>query len=248
MKKMFLVAAMAALSGCATGDVNLDIGPLFSTKNEPAATQAMRWDNAPASEGWTEATLAALDSHGQNLVNTTPADIDVWCPGYEKADKEGRKAFWTGLLSALSKHESTWQPAVVGGGGRWFGLVQISPATARYHGCRAGSGEALKDGAANLLRGADPRHHGAARRRGRGWDAGRGGRLGPVPPGLEARGHARLDAGPTLLPRLTGNRPEAPTPAAPSGRGGRARCDCLHLPSARQSPISAQTGAASGPR
>ncbi|MCB1348304.1 MAG: transglycosylase SLT domain-containing protein [Maritimibacter sp.] len=150
LKKMFLVAAMAALSGCATGDVNLDIGPLFSTKNEPAATQAMRWDNAPASEGWTEATLAALDSHGQNLVNTTPADIDVWCPGYEKADKEGRKAFWTGLLSALSKHESTWQPAVVGGGGRWFGLVQISPATARYHGCRAGSGEALKDGAANL--------------------------------------------------------------------------------------------------
>jgi hypothetical protein len=28
----------------------------------------------------------------------------------------------------------------VGGGGRWFGLVQISPATARYRGCQATSG------------------------------------------------------------------------------------------------------------
>jgi hypothetical protein len=38
----------------------------------------------------------------------------------------------------------------VGGGGRWFGLVQISPATARYRGCSATSGQALLDAEANL--------------------------------------------------------------------------------------------------
>jgi len=38
----------------------------------------------------------------------------------------------------------------VGGGGRWFGLVQIAPATARGYGCAASSGSMLKDGKANL--------------------------------------------------------------------------------------------------
>ncbi len=145
------LALAALLSGCATSEgLNLGFDGLFSTKSQPAAQPAMRWDHVPASDGWTEATLAALDSHGQNLVNTTPADIAQWCPGYEKADARGRKAFWTGLLAALAKHESTWQPKVVGGGGRWFGLVQIAPATAQGYGCTARSGEALKDGAANL--------------------------------------------------------------------------------------------------
>ncbi len=53
-------------------------------------------------------------------------------------------------MSALARYESTWNPRAVGGGGRWFGLVQIAPATARHYGCGATSGRALKDGAANL--------------------------------------------------------------------------------------------------
>jgi len=143
--------ALTALSGCADLDMEgFEFDALFSTKNPPAAEQAMRWDHHPASDRWTEATLAALDSHGQALVGTMPADVQTWCPGYESADGEGRKAFWTGLLSTLAKHESTWNPRAVGGGGKWFGLVQIAPATARHYGCGARSGEALKDGAANL--------------------------------------------------------------------------------------------------
>ena len=38
----------------------------------------------------------------------------------------------------------------MGGGGRWFGLVQIAPGTADAYGCAAQSGSALKDGAANV--------------------------------------------------------------------------------------------------
>ncbi|MEX0311682.1 MAG: lytic transglycosylase, partial [Tateyamaria sp.] len=38
----------------------------------------------------------------------------------------------------------------VGGGGKWYGLLQILPATARGYGCAAGTGAALKNGAANL--------------------------------------------------------------------------------------------------
>ena len=36
------------------------------------------------------------------------------------------------------------------GCGRWYGLLQILPATAQGYECAAGTGEALKSGAANL--------------------------------------------------------------------------------------------------
>lgn len=141
------IVAGLALAGCADGDFQMDT--LFSTKSEPTEA-VMRWDHRPESDSWTTTTLAALDTHGANLVNTMPADIDTWCPAYKSANLDGRKAFWTGLLSTLAKHESTWNPGAVGGGGKWFGLVQISPATARHYGCQARSGEALKDGDLNL--------------------------------------------------------------------------------------------------
>ncbi len=113
-------------------------------------TAPMRWDHLPQAEDWTASALAALDSHGANLPQITPRDIEAWCPAYPEADVEQRKAFWSGLISTLAKHESTWNPRAVGGGGLWFGLVQIAPPTARGYGCDARSGTALKDGSANL--------------------------------------------------------------------------------------------------
>lgn len=109
-----------------------------------------RWDHRPEAAAWTNAALAALDRHGVALVETVPRDAGVWCPGYVDATEQERKAFWVGLLSALAKHESTWNPEAVGGGGKWFGLVQISPATARGYGCEHASGDALKNGSGNL--------------------------------------------------------------------------------------------------
>ena len=110
----------------------------------------LAWEDIPQGDRWTEATMLALEDQGAPLLDLVPADIATWCPGYADASEEERAAFWAGLLSALAEHESTWNPRAVGGGGRWFGLVQIAPATARAYGCAARTGSALQDGADNL--------------------------------------------------------------------------------------------------
>lgn len=119
-------------------------------KAQKDALPVMRWDHRPEAEIWTRATLDAVVAPSSALTDIVPADIKSYCPAYPKASKEDRAAFWSGLLSALAKHESTWKPEASGGGGRWIGLTQIAPATAKGYGCEARSTKALKDGAANL--------------------------------------------------------------------------------------------------
>lgn len=109
-----------------------------------------RWQHRPRHAIWSGAALSALRGHGQPLVALTPRDVSYWCPAYGAAPSADRRAFWVGFLSALAKYESTYKARAVGGDGRWFGLLQISPGTARSYGCEARSGEALKSGAANL--------------------------------------------------------------------------------------------------
>ena len=109
-----------------------------------------RWAHRPGHMSWNHAAASALKTHGAALVRTVPGDIANWCPHYAKAGAAARRVFWIGFLSALAKHESTYRQDAVGGGGRWFGLLQISPGTARGYGCQAGSGEALREGGANL--------------------------------------------------------------------------------------------------
>lgn len=109
-----------------------------------------RWDHRPGGDEWTRGALAALLRHGAPLVRSVPRDIAGWCPGYAGSDAPRRRAFWVGFLSALAKYESTYRAGAVGGGGLWYGLLQILPGTARSYGCRARSGGALRDGADNL--------------------------------------------------------------------------------------------------
>jgi len=144
LRRLAVLAAALAVSACAT---------VPAVPPEPEVTLAsmtMAWDHRPEGRDWTAASFAALDSHGAALLDMMPADIAAWCPGYETASRDERRAFWTGLMSALAEYESTWNPEAVGGGGRWFGLVQIDPRTAQGYGCEATSGSALRDGAANL--------------------------------------------------------------------------------------------------
>ena len=138
-------AAVLALSGCVGHET------LSSRSAPPSETPLdMRWDHLDAGATWTAATMAALETHGTELANIVPRDIETWCPAYPTQDARGRNAFWTGMLSTLSKHESTWRQTAVGGGGKWYGLVQILPGTARGYGCEARSGAALKNGEKNL--------------------------------------------------------------------------------------------------
>ncbi|QFU09249.1 Transglycosylase SLT domain protein [Rhodobacteraceae bacterium THAF1] len=141
MRRLILLMSLLGLSACVT---------TTPAVTQPEAPPVMRWDFRPDSQVWTDATLDALQSHGAALPAMTPADITEWCPDYPNRSAEDRAAFWAGLFSALAKHESTWRPEAVGGGGLWFGLVQIAPATARAYGCAATSGSALKNPVANL--------------------------------------------------------------------------------------------------
>ena len=133
---------LTVLSGCVDG-INLD-----RTKDDGHA--AMGWDARPEAAEWTASTLAAVAHYDSVLAGAVPGDITAWCPGYAKNGLPERRAFWAGLLSALAKPESGWNPRASGGGGRYIGLLQISPQTARSNGCAATSAGALKDGAANL--------------------------------------------------------------------------------------------------
>jgi hypothetical protein len=133
-----LSALLVPLAACVTAE-----------PKEPSPP-VMQWDHRPDAEVWTEATLEALRSHGAVLALSVPEDVETYCPNYEEASLPDRRRFWAGLLSALAKHESTWRADASGGGGRWLGLLQIAPATARSYGCKARSASALKNGAANL--------------------------------------------------------------------------------------------------
>jgi hypothetical protein len=112
-----------------------------------ATLPAMRWDHRPEAQRWTVSTMNALQTRGPSLLSVVPTDIDAYCPGYAEAGPEGRAAFWAGLFSAIAKYESTWNPKAKGGGGIYFGLLQILPSTARSVGCDPGQ---LLDGAVNL--------------------------------------------------------------------------------------------------
>ncbi len=141
--------SVLALAILATIIISCSRGP---EKLAPVANDipASRWDSRPESEEWTLATLEALNTDGATLVNMVPADINRYCPGYAEADRTERKAFWVNFVAALARHESTWRPEVSGGGGRWHGLLQIAPATARNYGCAVSSVAGLKDGEQNL--------------------------------------------------------------------------------------------------
>lgn len=132
--------AALALAGC------MDTAQLSMNDFQPA----MRWDHRSEAPQWTGRTLIAVAGEDDKLADAVPADITPWCPGYANASLGERRLFWVGLLSALAKHESTWNPRASGGGGKWIGLTQIAPSTARQYGCSARTSAALKDGSANL--------------------------------------------------------------------------------------------------
>ncbi|MEO6300118.1 MAG: transglycosylase SLT domain-containing protein, partial [Paracoccaceae bacterium] len=116
----------------------------------PGVMPAMRWDAKAGAAAWTATAMAAVAKHDGELAGRVPRDVAAFCPDYAKGSLQDRRAFWVGLMSATAKHESGFNAKASGGGGRYVGLMQISPATARTARCGADSTVELKDGAANL--------------------------------------------------------------------------------------------------
>ena len=143
------LAALALLAACETTTTTQKAEAEAAVKaRQIALTQRppMSWGQRSGSEAWTKATLAALDREGVTVLSRVPSDINAFCPNYAHLGSPGRKAFWAGLLSAVAKHESTYNPQASGGGGKWIGLMQIAPATWRHYGC---SGN-IRNGADNM--------------------------------------------------------------------------------------------------
>ncbi|WP_343117025.1 transglycosylase SLT domain-containing protein [Ostreiculturibacter nitratireducens] len=143
VRTLLAISSAFLLSACVTQEPEATVG-------SSSFLPRMGWDHRPEASDWTQATLEALEAEGAVLASTVPADIDTFCPGYSEADQPQREAFWAGLLSAVARYESGWNPSARGGGGRWLGLLQIAPATAQLHGCDVSGAEALYDGATNL--------------------------------------------------------------------------------------------------
>lgn len=108
-----------------------------------------RWNHRPEAATWTAATMQALQTDGAAMLAQVPDDTETFCPGYADATEAQRAEVYVVLLSGLARFESTWNPRASGGGGRYQGLLQISPQTARFHGCDLPA-DGLFDGAANL--------------------------------------------------------------------------------------------------
>lgn len=140
---IFGALMMTAIAGCTMQS------PDVSTKS-PAPIPAMRWDSHAQSAEWTAQTLMAVAQEDAALAARVPADIGRLCPGYAEGTLPERRAFWAGLISTVGKYESGYNPQAAGGGGRYIGLMQISPRSAANYGCDATSASALKDGTANL--------------------------------------------------------------------------------------------------
>ncbi|KKL09927.1 hypothetical protein LCGC14_2560950, partial [marine sediment metagenome] len=131
MRRASIRTGLTAVLAVAVAGMALADPASIRPRPRPAveAIPVTQWDARSESDQWSRAALAALKSHGRALVAETPDDVATWCPGYEKGDAAQRRAFWVGFLSALAKYESRWRPRAVGGGGRWYGLLQILPGT-----------------------------------------------------------------------------------------------------------------------
>jgi hypothetical protein len=59
---------------------------------------------------WTQSVADAVRARG-NLQSLTPTDAADFCPNFRALDAEGRRAFWTQVLSNIAEAESGGDPA-----------------------------------------------------------------------------------------------------------------------------------------
>ncbi len=127
---------------------------------DPTSLPPARWDSRPAGSEWTRLALSGIDAHGQGLLAAVPSDIGLYCPRYAQASQADRRAFWVGLMSALARFESNFDPSVTftepniidAQGNRVIsrGLLQVSRESANGYGCAIADEQQLHNPATNL--------------------------------------------------------------------------------------------------
>lgn len=140
----------------AEGDGDTAEGTTFVT----AGGNRMPWDDRhPDAASWTAMTREAIGTLGEALLDDEPSDVASYCPKYVSLDREDRTTFWVGLLAAIARHESNYNPATTyresfaDSSGRRVvsrGLLQISDESARGYGCDFERATDLQDPRVNL--------------------------------------------------------------------------------------------------
>ncbi|MEM7280540.1 MAG: transglycosylase SLT domain-containing protein [Pseudomonadota bacterium] len=164
MSHVFLLAMTRLI--CRTVGVSVGITLLTACyiSNDPVTDFGYAaWSGTEPARDWTlAAELAVAET---DLINQTPTDVKDFCPVYASLSSRDKKRFWAGLLSAMAKFESNFEPRTAftetlrdskGNNVVSRGLLQISLESANQarYGCGPLTAKTLHDPATNLSCGA----------------------------------------------------------------------------------------------
>ena len=132
-------------------------------REQPPSEDYAAWSFVNRDGSWTQVTERAVAA--TSLSDQSPKDIQTFCPRYPTLEPDFRVMFWAGLLSAMAKFESNFNPETIfveelrdGNGDRVIsrGLLQLSIESAkqRRYGCKIAAAKDLHDPALNLSCGA----------------------------------------------------------------------------------------------
>ncbi len=120
------------------------------------------WSSVNRDGTWTHAAETAVSA--TSLADQVPKDVQKFCPGYSELDTDFKIMFWAGLLSAMAKYESNFNPSTKyterikdkhGNSVVSRGLLQISIESANLnYSCKISKAKDLHDPATNLSCGA----------------------------------------------------------------------------------------------
>jgi hypothetical protein len=117
------------------------------------------WSEIEIAKDWTRTTEILINN--LKLNEETPNDVELFCPNYKTLKKEVKTEFWVGLISAMAKKESNFDPAAFytenfkDANGEYVvsrGLLQLSieSANQRRYNCNLANASALHNPEANI--------------------------------------------------------------------------------------------------
>ena len=146
---LIIVLSLAAF-GC-TNTINIH--------RESIAQDISAWGDNIEGPRWTQYANNAISQLGQELLNTVPADIELYCPNYANLNLNNRQQYWVSMISALAYFESNFSSAVSyqesfndsqGKPVISRGLLQISKESANSYGCDILDEKELHDPKVNI--------------------------------------------------------------------------------------------------